>query len=102
VLRRELRRTQVMPFFAKLAPTEMALEACAGSHHWGRVLGSMGHRVKLIPPQYVKSFVKRSKNDRNDAEAISEAASRPTMRNIPVKSVDDQAVAIVVSIENSW
>jgi transposase len=92
VPRRELRRGQVVPFFAKLAPTEMALKACAGSHHWGRVLGSMGHRVKLIRPQYVKPFVKRSKNDRNDAEAISEAASRPTMRNIPVKSVDDQAV----------
>jgi transposase len=96
VLRRELRRAQVVPFFAKMAPTEVVLEACAGSHHWGRVLGSMDHRVKLIPPQYVKPFVKRSKNDRNDAEAIGEAASRPTMRTIPVKSADEQAVAIIV------
>lgn len=96
VLRREIRRAQVELFFAKLAPTELALEACAGSHHWGRVLGGMGHRVRLIPPQYVKPFVKRSKNDRNDAEAISEAASRPTMRTVPVKSAAEQAVAMIV------
>jgi len=96
VLRREIRRAQVEPFFAKLAPTEVVLEACAGSHHWGRVLGGMGHRVRLIPPQYVKPFVKRSKNDRNDAEAISEAASRPTMRMVPVKSAQEQAATIVV------
>ncbi len=96
VLRREIRRAQLEPFFAKLAPTEVALEACAGSHHWGRVLGAMGHRVKLIPPQYVKPFVKRSKNDRNDAEAISEAASRPTMRTVPVKTADEQAATIIV------
>jgi transposase len=96
VLRREIRRAQVEPFFAKLTPTEVALEACAGSHHWGRMLDGMGHRVKLIPPQYVKPFVKRSKNDRNDAEAISEAASRPTMRTVPVKSADEQAAAIIV------
>lgn len=96
VLRREIRRAQVEPFFAKLPPTELALEACAGSHHWGRVLGGMGHRVRLIPPQYVKPFVKRSKNDRNDAEAISEAASRPTMRTVPVKSADEQASTMIV------
>ena len=74
----------------------MALAACAGSHHWGRVLGGMGHRVRLIPPQYVKPFVKRSKNDRNGAEAISEAASRPTMRTVPVKTTDEQAATIIV------
>lgn len=96
VLRRDLRRAQVEPFFAKLAPTEVALEACAGSHHWGRVLRGMGHRVRLIPPQYVKPFVKRSKNDRNDAEAISEAASRPTMRTVSVKSAEEQAATIIV------
>lgn len=95
-LRREVRRSQVEAFFAKLAPTEVVLEACAGSHHWGRRLSSMGHRVRLIPPQYVKPFVKRSKNDRNDAEAISEAASRPTMRIVPVKSADEQAATIIV------
>ena len=63
VLRRELRRQQVEPFFAKLAPTEVVLEACGGSHHWGRRLSELGHRVRLIPPQYVKPFVKRGKND---------------------------------------
>jgi transposase len=73
ILRRELRRGQVEAFFARMVPTEIALEACAGSH-WGRTLRAMGHQVKLIPPQYVKPFVKRSKNDRNDAEAINEAA----------------------------
>jgi transposase len=95
-LRRELRRGQVEAFFAKVPSTEVALEACAGAHHWGRTLGAMGHRVKLIPPQYVKPFVKRSKNDRNDAEAISEAASRPSMRTAPVKTVDEQAATIIL------
>jgi len=96
VLRREIRRAQMEPFFAKLAPTEVALEACAGSHHWGRVLTRLGHRVRLVPPQYVKPFVKRAKNDRIDAEAISEAAGRPTMRTVPVKTLDEQAATIVV------
>ena len=96
VLRRDLRRAQVEPFFTKISSTEVVLEACAGSHHWGRVLSRMGHRVKLIPPQYVKPFVKRGKNDRNDAEAICEAASRPTMRIVPVKSVDEQAAALIL------
>ena len=96
ILRREIRRAHVEPFFAKLGPTEVVLEACAGSHHWGRLLRGMGHRVRLIPPQYVKPFVKRSKNDRNGAEAISEAASRPSMRTVPVKSAEEQAAAIIV------
>lgn len=98
VLRRELRRSQVEPFFANLAPTEVVLEACGGSHHWGRVLSRLDHRVRLIPPQYVKPFVKRSKNDRNDAEAISEAASRPAMRSVPVKTVEQQAETMIVKL----
>jgi len=96
VLRRELRRGQVEAFFTRLPPAEVALEVCAGAHHWGRTFGAMGHRVKLIPPQYVKPFVKRSKNDRNDAEAISEAASRPSMRIVPVKTVAEQAGTVIV------
>jgi transposase len=96
VLRLELRRSQVEGFFAKVAPTEVALEACAGAHYWGRRLCSMGHRVKLIPPQYVKPFVRRNKNDRNDAEAIGEAAARPSMPTVPVKSLDEQAATIIV------
>ena len=97
VLRRDLRRGQVEAFFAKLAPTEVVLEACGGSHHWARVLGRLGHRVGLIPPQYVKPFVKRGKNDRNDAEAIHEAASRPSMRRVAVKSAQQQADAMALS-----
>jgi transposase len=96
VLRRELKRTQLEPFFGKLAPTEVVLEACGGSHHWGRMLTRLGHQVRLIPPQYVKPFVKRAKNDRKDAEAISEAAARPSMRSVPVKTVDEQAETMIV------
>lgn len=96
VLRRELRRTQVQSFFGKLAPTDVVLEACCGSHHWGRALSRLGHRVRLIPPQYVKPFVKRAKNDRKDAEAISEAAARPSMRSVPVKTVEQQAETMLV------
>ena len=100
VLRRDLRRAQLKPFFAKLAPTEIVLEACGASHHWARELQTMGHTVRLIPPQYVKPFVKRGKNDRNDAEAISEAASRPAMRFVPVKSAEQQAQASVLSVRD--
>jgi transposase len=96
VLRQDLRRSQVEPFFAKLAPTEVVLEACGGSHHWARVLIRLGHRVRLIPPQYVKPFLKRPKNDRKDAEAINEAASRPSMRSVPIKTVGQQADAIII------
>src|SRR5271167_4839296 len=96
VLRRELKRAQVESFFAKQEATEVVLEACGGSQHWGRLLSRLGHRVRLIPPQYVKPFVKRAKNDRNDAEAISEAASRPTMRSVVVKTVDQQADGIIL------
>jgi transposase len=96
VLRRELRRAQVVGFFEKLGPTEVVLEACGGSHHWGRVLSRLGHRVRLLPPQYVKPFVKRSKNDRKDAEAISEAAARPSMRSVPIKTVGQQSEMMIV------
>jgi transposase len=95
-LRRELRRSQMEAFFGKQEATEVVLEACGGSHHWARVLGRLGHRVRLIPPQYVKPFVKRAKNDRNDAEAISEAASRPSMRSVAVKTVNQQADGIIL------
>ena len=97
VLRRDLRRGQLVAFFTKLAPTEVVLEACGGSHHWARTLSRLGHRVGLIPPQYVKPFVKRGKTDRNDAEAISEAASRPAMRRVAIKSAAQQADAVTLS-----
>ena len=96
VLRRNLRREQLEAFFAKQPATEVVMEACGGAHHWGRFLGQLGHRVRLIPAQYVKPFVKRAKNDRADAEAISEAASRPTMPSVPVKSAQQQADAMIL------
>jgi transposase len=97
VLRRNLRRAEMEAFFAKLPPTLVALEACGSSHHWGRWLVSLGYTVRLIPPQYVKPFIRRSKNDRNDAEVISEAASRPDMPSVAVRSAEQQAAAIVLS-----
>jgi transposase len=99
VLRRNLRRQEVVPFFEKLPPVEVAMEACGGSHHWARALQAMGHRVRLIPAQYVKPFVKRAKNDRNDAEAISEAAARPGMQTVAVKSAEMQAQAMLLSVQ---
>jgi transposase len=96
VLRRDLSRSQMESFFAKQPATEIVLEACGSSHHWGRTLAALGHQTRLIPPQYVKPFVKRGKNDRNDAAAISAAASRPDMRFVPVKSADRQAAAMVL------
>ena len=82
-------RTKLLPFLGKLPRCTVALETCGGSHHWGREIGRMGHEVKLIPPVYVKAFVKRQKNDANDAAAIVEAATRPTMRSVPVKTVEN-------------
>jgi len=98
VLRRNLRRGGFLAFFAQLAPTKVVMEACGASHHWGRELRALGHEVALIPPQYVKPFVKRSKNDRNDAEAISEAAARPGMATVAVKSAEQQANAMLLSV----
>ena len=80
----------MVTFFENLAPAEMALEACGSSHHWARELSALGHEVRLIPPQYVKPSVKRAKNDRNDAEAICEAAGRPGMRFVPGKTATQQ------------
>jgi len=98
ILRRNLKRGELEAFFAKLAPTEIALEACSSSHHWARTLATLGHQVRLIPPQYVKPFVKRGKNDSIDAEAICEAAGRPTMRFVPVKSAAQQAAATPLNV----
>jgi transposase len=99
VLRRNLRRSGLVAFFGKLAPTEVVMEACGGSHHWARVLIGLGHRVRLIPAQYVKPFVKRGKNDRNDAEAICEAAGRPGIHDVAVKSAETQAGAMLLSVQ---
>jgi len=101
LLRINLRRAQMVPFFAKLPPTEIAMEACGGAHYWARELIKLGHKVRLIPPQYVKPYVKRGKNDRNDAEAICEAAGRPGMHFVPVKSVTQQAQGMVLKVRES-
>ena len=101
VLQTNLRRAQLLTFFKKLPPTEVALEACGSSHHWARELVALGHDVRLIPPQYVKPYVKRAKNDRNDAEAICEAAGRPGMRFVPVKSADQQAQGMILKVRET-
>ena len=100
VLRRNLRRRELLRFFETLPSLEVALEACGGSHHWGRALAALGHRVRLIPPQYVKPFVKRGKNDRNDAEAIAIAAAQLSISSVPVKSAEQQAAAMLLSVRD--
>src|SRR4029077_2442662 len=94
-LRRQLRRAAVEKFFAQLAPCLVGIEACGSAHHWARVIGRYGHEVRLMPPAYVKPYLKRNKNDGRDAEAICEAVSRPTMRFVAVKSVEQQATMAV-------
>ena len=95
VLRKRLRRAEVLPFFAGADPCLVGMEACATAHHWARELARLGHTVKLMPPAYVKPYVKRGKNDAADAEAICEAVGRPNMRFVPVKSTDQQAVLML-------
>jgi len=95
VIRRQLRRRQLLAFFKKLPPCLVGMEACATSHHWGREIEALGHRVRLMPPRYVKPYVKRNKNDAADAEAICEAVTRPNMRFVAVKSTEQQSVLMV-------
>jgi transposase len=91
----------MIPFFKRLPPNEIVMEACGGVHHWARELTALGHGVRLIPPQYVKPYVKRGKNDRNDAEAICEAAGRPGMHFVPLKSVTQQAQGMVLKVRET-
>lgn len=95
VVRRQLKREQVEPFFQTLPACLVALEACPGAHFWGRLLRSIGHDVRLIPAQYVRPYVKTNKNDAADAEAICEAATRPTMRFVPIKEEMQQEVLVI-------
>jgi len=101
VLRKKLRRRQVLEFFAKLEPTKIGLEACGAAHYWARELAALGHEAVLLPPQYVKPYVKRNKNDAADAEAICEAMSRPTMRFVPVKTPEQQAALMLAGTRDA-
>ncbi|MBK9029073.1 MAG: IS110 family transposase [Propionivibrio sp.] len=92
VLKKSLKRMQVLPFFANLPVCLIGMEACGSAHHWARKLQTLGHTVKLMAPQFVKPYVKTNKNDAADAEAICEAVTRPTMRFVPIKNGDQQAV----------
>src|ERR1700681_3649180 len=91
VVRRQLKRRQVLAFFGKLPPCLIGIEACASSHYWARELQVLRHTVRLIPPAYVKPYVKRQKNDAADAEAICEAVTRPNMRFVPTKTQEQQS-----------
>ena len=95
VLRKQLRRAQVLGFFAKLPPCLVGMEACGTSHHWAREIATLGHEVRLMPPQYVKAYVKRNKHDPADAEVCCEAVRRPSMRFVPIKTEEQQAVLIM-------
>ena len=94
-IRKRIGRSKVLEFFAKLPPCLVGIEACATAHHWSRELQALGHTVKLMPPSYVKAYLKRSKNDANDAAAICEAVTRPTMRFVPIKTKEQQAVLML-------
>lgn len=92
ITRRMLRRSQVLAYFSEIGPSLVGMEACASAHYWAREISKLGHTVRLMPPNYVKPYVKRGKNDANDAAAICEAVTRPTMRFVPMKSPEQQAV----------
>jgi len=95
VVRRRLRRSGVIAYFRSLEPCLVGMEACATAHYWARELSALGHTVKLMPPAYVKAYVKRNKNDATDAEAICEAVARPSMRFVPVKGAEQQSVLML-------
>jgi transposase len=94
VLRKRLTRSRMLAFFEKQTPCVVGLEACGSAHYWARELGRFGHEVRLIPPSYVKPYVKRQKNDAADAEAICEAVTRPSMRFVPIKSPEQQSIMV--------
>jgi transposase len=95
LIRKRISRAKMLEFFANLKPCLVGIEACPAAHHWGRELQALGHTVKLMPPSYVKAYLKRSKNDANDAAAICEAVTRPTMRFVPIKTKEQQAALLL-------
>ena len=102
LLRRRLGRHQLIDYFAKLPPCLIGVEACSAAHHWARELSRLGHSVKLIPPQYVKPYVKRNKTDAADAEAICEAVARPNMRFVPIKTIEQQGVLTLHRVRSAF
>ncbi|MFM2004986.1 MAG: hypothetical protein RLZZ09_641, partial [Pseudomonadota bacterium] len=101
VLRKQLKRAQVLAFFANLPPALVGIEACAGAHYWARELIKLGHDARLIAPQFVKPYVKGNKHDANDAEAICEAVGRPSMRFVPLKSPEQQDMQMLHRIRQN-
>src|SRR5215472_7361539 len=97
VVARKLRRKEVLVFFAKLSPCLVGMEACGSAHYWAREIIKLGHTVKLMPPRYVKAYVKRGKTDAGDAAAICEAVTRPSMTFVPVKGVEQQGLSMLHS-----
>src|SRR4051794_17609490 len=95
LIRRQLRRNDLMKYFKELPPCLVGIEACGTAHHWTRTIAALGHTVKLMPPAYVKPYIKRGKTDAADAEAICEAVTRPTMRFVAVKTPDQQAALML-------
>ena len=100
IIRRQVRRAEVIRLFTTLPPCLVGMEACASAHHWAREIAALGHAVKLMPPAYVKPYVKRGKTDAADAEAIAEAVTRPTMRFVAVKTIDQQAVLMLHKVRD--
>ena len=95
VIRKRISRMKMLEFFADLPPCLVGIEACPSAHHWGRELTGLGHTVKLMPPSYVKAYLKRSKNDANDAAAICEAVTRPSMRFVAIKTKEQQTALML-------
>ena len=102
VIKKQLRRDQMAAFFVNLPPCMIGMEACGGAHHWARKLRAMGHDVRLMSPQFVKPYVKTNKNDAADAEAICEAVTRPNMRFVPIKNVEQQGVLALHTVRQGF
>src|SRR6202171_3475025 len=102
VMRKRLRRGQVLAFFAGIPPCLVGLEACATAHHWARELIALGHDARLMPPNYVKAYIKRNKHDVADAEAICEAIRRPSMRFVPLKTAVQQSAVLIHGAWDLW
>src|SRR5512132_203570 len=95
VMRKRITRAKLLEFFAALSPCLVGIEACPTAHHWSRQLQALGHTVRLLPPSYVKAYLKRGKNDANDAAAICEAVTRPSMRFVPIKTKEQQTALML-------